>query len=574
MERTYRFGDYTLEVQAHCLRRAGHQIHLRPKAFETLLYLIERRDCVVKKGELLDALWPDIIVTENTLSQCIDAIRKALGDSAREPDFIQTIPRIGFKFIAEIIALDSDAVDSAQDEHNSIAVLPFINLNDDPEQEYFADGMTETLIAELAKIKALPVISRTSAMHYKKTDKPLSQIAQELNVDLIIEGSVLRTGGRVRIIAQLIQARTDRHLWSGTYERDLQDILSLQSDMARAIAGEVQVKITPHESKSRLAHYPVEPTALDAYLKGRYFLSRRTREALEKSLTWFNLASQLKPDYPEAYAGIAEAQIILCLMGEQAGAKGMPRAAAMAGQALKLDSTLAEAHTALAYVKMHYEWDWPGAEKEFKQALDLKPNDATAHHFYAMFLISQTRFNEALREMECALKLDPLSPIINTHHAWLYYAQRSYDQAIVRFQHVIKLTPRFFFAHYWLGMVYLQKSMVEKAEASFERAASIWPDNPRVLAWKGFARASAGKTDEALDILNRLIQLSEERYVPGYGIAMIYLGLGDRERLFMWLEKACQEHEAMMVMLKMPIYDSVRSDPRFLRLLDKVGLKP
>jgi TolB-like protein/DNA-binding winged helix-turn-helix (wHTH) protein/Tfp pilus assembly protein PilF len=621
----YKFGNFVLHPGEYSLKKNGQQIRLRPKAFEILLYLIERPGLLVRKDDLLNNVWPDVIVAENTLSHCIDDVRQALGDNAREPLFIETMPRLGFKFIADVENIDSESTETgsisekkrnqfteptntlpkkivlrrtiislliisfvlllgswamkfifnSQPKTDSIVVLPLVNMSGDPEQEYFADGMTEALTASLSRISNLRVISRTSAMSYKHTGKSLPQIAGELNVDMAIEGSVLRDSNRVRIIVQLIQARNDKHQWAGTFEKEVGDILVLQNEMARAIAEELQVKLKTRETDAMAVSHSITPTAYDAYLKGRYFLAQRTLIGLEKSIEFFEQAIEIDPGYTEAYAGNAKAHIILSLMGEYPATLYMARAAEMCNRALQMDSTLAEAHTMLAYVKMHYYWDWPGADREFKRAMRLNPNYATTYHFYAMYLATQGYYKEAIASIQKALQLDPFSPIINTHHAWFYYVQGNYDEAIVYFKKTLAQFPYFSFARFWLGMVYLDKSMPEQAEACFKEEFSQWPGSPRMLGLLGFVYASEGKKTKASEVLNRLIRMSEQRYVSGLDIAGIYLSLGDRERAFQWLEKAWQDREPMLIMLKVtPIYAPLRSDPRYNKLLKKVGLTP
>jgi TolB-like protein/DNA-binding winged helix-turn-helix (wHTH) protein/Tfp pilus assembly protein PilF len=615
----YKFGDFVLYPREYSLKKNGEQIRLRQKAFETLVFLVERSGQLVRKNELLDKVWPDVIVSENTLSHCIDDVRQALGDSAREPRFIETVPRLGFKFIADVENIDSKSTEegpiskkpfikskytlskrivlrrtilgiflisfvlllilwgskfifNSHPKTDSIVVLPLINISGDPELEYFADGMTEELTVYLSRISNLQVISRTSAMNYKQTNKSLPQIASELNVDMAIEGSVLRDSNRVRIIVQLIQARTDKHQWSGTFEKEVGDILVLQNKIAREIAEELQLKLKTGESDEMAVSHSITPTAYDAYLKGRYFLAQISLNSLEKSIEFFEQAIEINPYYPEAYAANAKAYIILSLMGQYPGTRNMTRAAEMCNQALQMDSTLAEAHTMLAYVKMHYDWDWAGAGREFKLAMRLNPNYATTYHFYAMYLATQGYYKEAIASIKKALQLDPFSPIINTHHAWFYYVQGDYDKAIVYFKKTLEQFPYFSFARLWLTMVYLKKQMPEEAEASFKEVFSEWPDNPDMLSWLGLVYGFAGKKKKASEVLNQLIRMSEQRYVSGLHIARVYLGLGDNERAFHWLEKAYQDREPLLVMLKTPLYAPLRSDPRYFQLLKKVGL--
>jgi serine/threonine protein kinase/TolB-like protein/Flp pilus assembly protein TadD len=459
---------------------------------------------------------------------------------------------------------------------DSIAVLPLANFSGDPEQEYFADGMTEAVITELGKIGALRVISRTSVMQYKGARTPLPEIARALKVDAVVEGSVLRFGDRVRITAQLIEAATDRHLWSESYERDLRDVLTLQREVARAIANQIQIKLTPQE-QARLANAgSVNPEAYDTYLKGRYYQEKRTEEGLKKSIEYFEQAIAKDPNYAPAYSGFADSYSYLGNHGFFPPNEASPRAKAAAAKALEMDESLAEAHTSLAYVKMNYDWDWVGAGKEYRRAIELNPGYTKAHSLYAWYLAAQGRFGEAIAEMKRALELDPLSLYDNTNLGWHLRMARRYDEAIEQLRMTLDMDPTFAQGRLDLGQVYEQKKMYEQAIVEFRKAITLYGGSAPSTAALGHAYAVAGKRDEAEKVLSELKALSKQKYVSSFDVAVIYTGLGEKEQAFAWLEKAYKQRDGWLAgRLKVdPRLDSLRSDLRFADLLRRVGLPP
>ncbi len=448
----------------------------------------------------------------------------------------------------------------------SIAVLPLANLSGNPQQEYFAEGMTEAVIAHLAQIRALKVISRTSVMQYKKTRKPVREIGKELQVDAVIEGSVLYSGNRVRITAQLIDARSDAHLWAQTYDRDIQDVLSLQSEIASDIAQQIRIEISPEERKSLATKTKLDPQGYEAYLKGRYFWNKRSPEGMKKSLEYFQEVLDLDPTYAPAYVGIADCYIahggaLLGIPGKEAYAK----AKAAITKALEIDEKLAEAHASLGSIKGELEHDWNGAEKEYRRAIELKPGYATAHHWYSDFLVIHGRLEEALKEIERALEIDPLSLIINTSVAIKLYTLGRDDEAIHQLQRTLEMDPNFILAHIFLGRTYLQKGMNEDALKSFLKSGA--------RGYIGYGYAVTGKQDEAKRILRQLGEQSLQEYTNPYDFALLHLGLGEKEEALEWLEKAQQDNVEEILFLKVePLVAPVRSDPRFTELLRRLNL--
>ena len=453
----------------------------------------------------------------------------------------------------------------------SLAVLPLQNIG---AGDYFADGMTEALIADLGRTGVLDVITRTSVMRFKGSQQPLPEIARALNVDAVVEGSVLRDGRRVRITAQLIDARTDRHLWANSYERDVRDVLSLQADVARAIAQEVRSTLS-RQQEARTAETgkrSVAPEALDAYLQGRFYWNRRGGDTLLKSVEYFEQAIKIDPGYAAAYAGMADSYTLLgSVSGSMGPAVAMAKAKRAAETALKLDDSLGEAHTSLAMLHFWYDWDWSAAEKEFKLAIAHNRSYPTAHHWYAIFLSAMGRHDEALAEIDQALRLDPVAPIIRASRGWIQYHRRQYDESIVESKKALDLDADFVRAHTYLGMNYLKKGMVPDAIREFTEADRLAGGIPLTQVQRASAYAAAGRTSESHAILIDLIRPRAPRYVSPSDIASLYIWLGDNDRAMDWLTKAFDERSFNMVYLKVhPIYDPLRQDPRFGTLLRRM----
>ncbi len=457
----------------------------------------------------------------------------------------------------------------------SIAVLPLENLSRDPEQDYFADGMTEALISDLAQIRALRVISRTSVMQYKGARKPLPEIARELNVDAVVEGSVQRAGDRVRITAQLIHAPTDKHLWAQSYERDLRDVLALQGEVAQEIAREIKIAVTPAEATRLAKARRANPEAHEAYLKGRYYWNKKSEQGLNKGIEFFQQAIDLDPAYAPAYAGLADAYNTLANRGYISPKDGWPKARAAARRALALDDSLGEAHASLAFGAFYYDWDWAGAETECRRAVELNPNYATVHHWYSHYLIAMGREAESLAESQRALELDPLDLSIVIHLGWHYYMVRRYDPTLRQLQAALEMDPNFPLAHIHLGFYYEQTGKFDQAIAAFQKAINLAPGSTEPLAGLGHAYAVAGRRADARKVLEQLQEFSKQRYVSAFDIAVIYAGLGDKEQAFAWLDKAYEEHASgfsgLVYLAVEPRLDPLRADPRFQALLRRMN---
>ena len=470
---------------------------------------------------------------------------------------------------------NSSGTIASAEKITSIVVLPLENLSGDKDQEYFADGMTDELIASLAKIRGLRVISRTSAMEYKDTHKTLSEIARELNVDAVVEGTVLRAGNRVRITAELVQVSTDRHLWAETYESEMGNVLTLQSQVASAIVSEIRINLTPEEQQRLAATRTVNPQAYEDYLKGRYYWNKRSEEGLGKAVEYYQLATEKDPQYALAYAGLADCYDLegTTIIGSRPSGEAAPKARAAALKALEIDSTLTEAQITLASIKMNYDWDWPGAESGLKRITETNPDHATAHQRYSLYLTVMGRSEESLAEISRALKLDPLSLSINFSYGWRLYLARKYDQAVTQLLSTLEMDPNFVLAHLVLGQAYEEKGQYGLAIAELKKATSLSPNSSLMLAALGRGYAVAGDKDNAEKILEDLTKHSARQYVSPFYVALVVSGLRQNDHALDWLDKAYQDRSNGLIFLKVdPELDSLRSNPRFQALQRRVAL--
>ena len=621
-----RFGIYELDLKNGELRKAGQRLKLQPQPFKVLAILAVRAGETVTREEIQRQVWGEELFVdfERGLNVCIQQIRGALNDDADAPRYIETLPKRGYRFLAPVEKLDppaqtvpegvvsqqSSAVPpphskvkrlrlavalvllipallyfaktsnrfpfrTAAKSIRSVAVLPFDNFSGDPEQQYFADGMTEALIAELGQIRDLRVPSRTSVMLYKRANKPLRRIAQELAVDALLEGSVTRSGDRVEITVQLLDGSRDQHLWGGTYDREFRDVLALQHELARAITAELKISFSPQEQQRLKSAALVNPDAYAAYLHGRYYWYKRTIEGFQKSIQYYEQAVAADPNYAPAYAGLADAYALLGSSPNDSlpPKEAMPKAKIAAQKALQLDDGLAEAHASLAYINMVYDWNWASAEKEFKRAIELNPNYAGAHEWYAEFLAARGRESEALSEMKRARDADPLLVLMHAAVAEALYYSRRYDDVISQCQQTLELDPDYPIAHFHLGRAYMAKNMYPEAIAEYQKAHAFLGDTPAIVMAIGYANAKAGNRTAARKALEELRAQSKRRYVPALYFGAIYTGLGDSDAGMSWLEKAYWEHSDYLIYLNVdPMADTLRSSPRFQAILQKIGI--
>jgi TolB-like protein/Tfp pilus assembly protein PilF len=574
-----RFGDFEFDSRARQLRRHGHTIRLHGQPLEILGLLLERPAQVVLREELRARLWPQdtFVDFEHSLNAAVNKLREALDDDANNPRFIETVPRRGYRFISAVGLHDSRNLlgEWSSPRIQSLVVLPLENLSNDPEQEYFADGMTDQLITNLAQISALKVISRTSAMRYKGTKKSLPEIARELHVDAVVEGAVMWVGGRVRISAQLIEAPTDYHLWAASYERDLRDVLSMQEEVTRAIASEIRVNLSAQEQARLASTRPIDPEAYRLYLKGRYYWNKRSLEGFQKAIEYFQQATAKDPAYALAYVGLADTYTYFSFFDVVPPREAMPKAKAAAARALEIDNRLGEAHVSLGYVSYMYDWDWPAAGKHFEQALTLNPAYSRAHTFYPFYLSSLGRSEEALAVAKRSLDLDPASPAVNHSLAVQFYFARQFDQAIEQAHKTLELDPNFAISYELLGEVYVSRGMYREGLSELEKYSALSRGRAMSLALLGYAHARLGERSQALRMLEQLEATSKERYTPALSFAVVYAGLGEKDQAFAWLEKAYGERTSRLGYLKVePLWDPLRPDPRFADLVRRIGLPP
>jgi len=564
---TIRFGTFEADFRTGELRKDGVKVKLQEQPLQVLDVLLQRAGELVTREELQQRIWPaDTFVDfEQGLYNSVRRLRDALEDSPEKPKYIETLSRRGYRFIGTIRNSDRRI--------GSLAVLPLDNLSRDPEQEYFAEGLTEALITTLAKIGELRVASRTSAMQYKDARKPLPQIAKELGVEAIVEGTVLRAGDRVRITAQLIDAAKESHLWAESYERELRDVLTLQSELAQAIAREVQVKLTPQDRTNLGQVKPVNPEAYEAYLQGRYHWNRRSAEGLGQAIQFFRQAIARDPTYAIAYSSLADCLIVVGFWGAVPPNEGAGKAKELALKALALDPSSAEAHSSLAAATAFYDYDFLSAEREFERSIELNPRYATAREFFGFCLSLSGRFEEGYAEMKRAIRLEPLSSSMYFGMGCVYWSAHRFDEAIVALQKAVELEPQNALARGVLGYIFMYEKQYERAIQELEHSVRLSQGASAVVASLAEVYAVAGERDKAQTILEQLERLSTHQYVSPYPVARIHMSLGKRDEALRLLEVAYAERALMMVDLKVdPRFIELHSEPRFQVLLRRVNL--
>lgn len=532
---------------------------------------------MVEKDELIKRVWPDTFVEEGGLARNISLLRKVLGEGSDDSHYIETIPRRGCRFVAPLLeAREPGEAREDRRASRSLAVLPLVNFSSNPDEDFFADGMTDELISHFMKIEALRVSSRTSVMLYKGASKSLRQIARELDVTWVVEGTVLHSGGRIRITARLIDGTTEEHVWAETYEKDLQGVLALQSEVASDIAREIRVKVSPPEKVKLAKSRPVNPESYQDYLRGRYFWNKRTTEGLMRAREYFREAIEKDPTYAPAYSGLADAYALMGSTGYDVmpPREAMPLARAAATNALQIDDTLAEAHAALGYVALVYDWDVSAAERELARAIELNPSYATAFQWQGELLMARAQPEEATGAFKRALELDPLSIPCNLGLGWSYYFSRKYDHAIAQYRRTLEIAPNVPMALYGLGLAYGLKNLPMEGSSEFQKAHTSSGGEVAAVMLVGVTHALAGHR-KAVDVeLARLHALSRQKYVPAVYFAFIYIALNDLDPAFEWLRRACEERSTYLIFLNVqPSLDRVRADPRYQHLLNRVGLK-
>jgi TolB-like protein/DNA-binding winged helix-turn-helix (wHTH) protein len=632
----YQFGEFSLDAQNRVLKRGEQTLSLTPKAFDLLLLLIQNSGRILTKDELMKAVWPDCFVEDSNLTQTIFMVRKAL-DENNNRRYILNVQGQGYKFLLPVTEVPDDPATAAplapssepeivsevqppsppqrpkswrwaaiaiasvillaalsmlwpwRFRHNAIqqpgkimlAVLPFENFTGDPTQEYFSDGLTEEMISHLGNLDPahLGVIARTSVMHYKHSQASLLEIGKDLGVQYVVEGSVRRDSQRVRITAQLIQLKDQSHLWAREYDRDLGHLLELQEEIAREVANEIEFSLSgkrpiePQRQPAGAAPEEQSYEAYDLYLKGRYCWNKRTGDGFSQAVKYFQQAIEKDRNYSRAYAGLADTFSLMSTWYFGPQNELMPKARAAALRALELDDTLAEAHASLALIKENYDYDWAGSEKEFRRAIQLNPQYATAHQWYAEFLSWQGRFPEAFAESEQARKLDPLSLIIAADHASILYQSRQYESAVKQCQSILDLDPHFEHGRDIVVAFYLQLHRYDEAQRLIDEWTASDP-GPWPLAWKAVLYGRTGHTKEAEQVVAKIEQAPPSRHERTVTLLVAYAGTGEKELFFQTLQKAYADHSNALAQLKVDsVYDPMRSDPRFQDLLRRLAFQ-
>ena len=571
--RCFRFGTFEVDLRTGGLTKRGLRQNLQEQPFRVLAILIERPGELVTREELRDRIWTHTVVDfDHGINKAIAKIREALGDSATHPRFVETVARRGYRFLAKVVPIDAAAVEYAP-TIRSLAVLPLEDLSGDVSQGYFADGMTDELIMSLGQISALRVISRTSVMSYKSVRKPLPEIARELGVEAIVEGTVLRSGARVRIGAQLIEAPTDRRIWAKSYEENFRDTMELQQRVARNIAEQVRATLSRRELARLEGTRRIDPSAYEAYLRGRYFWNKRTEDGLRKAIQCFEKAIDADPTYARPYAGLADSYT---LAGDWPHAvlppkEALPKARAAADQALALDDNLGEAHASLAFVLDIYYWDWAAAEAEYKQAIALNPSYATAHHWYAWHLIAMRKNREAIAALRKAVSLDPLSLIIGADLADALCIAGRHGESIEQSRKLLEMDGNFAFGHYELGQALAQKQRYDQAIAAFRAAIALGGERPLFASNLAHALAMSERRDEAQRIVQQLVAKQNENSPSHSNIALAYVGLGDNKEAMVWLERAYQARFNPSSLMH-PAFDPLRHEQEFQNLLRRLRI--
>jgi TolB-like protein/Flp pilus assembly protein TadD len=571
--RGFRFGVFEVDLRNGELTKRGLRHNLQEQPLKVLAMLLERPGELVTREELRDRIWMGTVVDfDHGINKAVSKIREALGDSATNPRFVETVGRRGYRFVADVATIDAPGLQLSP-KIRSLAVLPLEDLSGDSAQEYFADGMTDELIMSLGQISALRVISRTSVMGYKRVRKPLSQIARELSVEAVVEGTVMRAGARVRIAAQLIEAPADKRLWARSYDEDFRDTIGLQHRVARNIAEQVQATLSLREQDRLEGGRPVDPQAYEVYLKGRYFWNKRTEHGLRNAIECFDEAIWADPTYAPAYAGLADSYALAgdWQHGFLSPNDAFPRARSAAEKALAFDEKLGEAHTSLAFALDVYYWEWKMAETEHKRAIVLNPSYATAHHWYAWHLIVTGRDREAIDELQKAASLDPLSLIIGADLADALCIARLNDEAVEQSCKILAMDQSFAIGHYQLGQALTYNRMPEEAVAEFLTAIALGGESAPFISNLAYALAISGRRDEAAALVKKLEAVHGQDSPFHANIALASLGMGEKDEAMRWLERAYESRFNPSILMR-PGFDPLRSDARFQKLMRRIGL--
>jgi DNA-binding winged helix-turn-helix (wHTH) protein/TolB-like protein/Tfp pilus assembly protein PilF len=587
-ESIYEFGPFRLDPSERLLMRTGEPVPLAPKVFDTLTALIENSGRLLDKDELMSMLWPDTFVEEATLARNISDLRKALGESTGEQKFIETVPKRGYRFTAEVKCNRLEEATVIVERHvrsrvifeeqldadagvTSIAVLPFRPISSEKPDEFLELGLADALITRLSNINQIVVRPTSSVRKYIGVGQESAQTGRELRVSHVVDGSIQTVGDRIRVTAQLVSVEDGRSLWAGKFDESFRDIFSVEDVISEHVANALVLRLTGEEKRLITRRDTDNAEAHRLYLKGRFYWNRRTRDGYEKGIEHFRRAIEIDRSYARAYAGLADCYSMLGRFGLVQPAEIMPRAVSSATTALRLDDTLAESHASMGLAAHIYSWDWAKAEYHYKRAIELNTNFATAHHWYAIFLAEIGRGQEALAEIKQAQSLDPVSLIIGADAGMVLYLARDYDQALEQCRATLDMDPNYFRARMWLGCAYEQKAMYREAIAEYE-TARLLDDSPYVVEWLARAYALAGNTNEGNRLADELIVLSSHVYVDSYYLASVYAALGKKQEAIALLERACRERSCWLSRLRVdPIFDTLRSTPGFEGVSISIG---
>jgi DNA-binding winged helix-turn-helix (wHTH) protein/Flp pilus assembly protein TadD len=582
----YEFGPFHVDTQRCLLLREGEPITLSPKAFETLVVLVENHGRVMKKEELISRIWPNSFVEEGNLTQNIFVLRKALGEGPNDHRYIVTIPGQGYRFVAPVTALPQPSKTAARsstpqrgeswgsaDAVTSLAVLPFKTLGENG--YYVGPGLADALITRLSSISKLAVRPTTAVLRYTDPEQNVVAVGQELGVDTVLDGHLQRLDERIRVTVQLVRTLDGKTLWAEKFDEKFTDVFAVQDSISEQVTRALMLKLTAEEQELLTKRYTENTEAFRAFIKGRYFWNKRTIEGLKKGIEYAEQAISIDSTYALAYVGLADSYNLLAGHGGLAPKETFPKAKAAALQALELDPSLAQAYASLGFVSYRFDWDWPLAEQHFTRAIELNPNYPTAHHWYGESLVVTGRFDDSISALERAQELDPLSLPINTDLAQSLFFARRYDESEEQLRRTFEMDQNFVRACVIAGGLYEQKGMYEQAISTLQKAVALSEGNALALSGLGHVYAVAGKKDEARRILIDLKQLARQSYVSAYNIAIVHAGLSEKEAALDWLVKAYHNRDVWLVWLKVnPRFDQLRAESRFTDLMRRVGLTP
>ncbi len=581
----YEFGPFRVDAQRHILLRDGRAIPLAPKVFETLLALVRSGGRVLKKNELMEAIWPDTFVEESNLAQHIFLLRKVLGEEKSEHRYIVTVPGVGYRFVAQVGVSEAPRAAAAPMAGRpgamadirppaSLAVLPFKTIHATEGDEVLGLGMADALVMKLSGLRLVKVRPTTAVLKYVGPGHDPLAAGRELGVDALLDGYYQRHGEQIRVSVQIIRVRDGVTLWAAKFDESFTNFFAIQDSVSEHVVRELEIELSGAERSHLRKNYTDNPEAFRAYIRGRYFWSRRTPEGLRKGLEYAQQAVALDPTYAAAYIGIADTYNLL---GAQHSVMppgdAFPRARAAAERALEIDPSMAEAFASLGFVAYCFDWDWPTAEGHFRRAIELRPNYPTAHHWYGEFLSTAGRFEEAVASLRQALALDPLSLAVGTDLGATFYYAGDYERGEEELRKALEVDSAFVRAHLVMGAIQERKGEHASAVASLRRAAELSGRDPAILPALGHALAVSGETNEAREILKELGQLAERRYIPACGVALVHAGLGEREEVYRRLRKAFDERDMNLLWLKVnPRFDSLRGEAEFEELVRRVGI--